>query len=74
MNTSLAEFLISVSVVLIIASIGGLCYLCYLQIMEWRERYRMRKVQKDIQKEFNNAYNAMLNEAWRCNNQNTRWW
>lgn len=74
MNTSLAAFLISVSVVLIVAVIGGLCYLCYLQAMEWRERYRMHKVQKDIQKEFNNAYNAMLDEAWRCSNQNNRWW
>lgn len=73
MNTSIAEFLISILGILIIMAIGGLCYICYLQIGKWQEHRRMHQVQKDIQKEFNNAYNAMVDEAWRCN-QNNRWW
>lgn len=73
MSTSSIMLVMVVTTVVILA-IGFLGYLCYLLVMEWRERYRMHKVQKDIQKEFNNAYNAMLNEAWRCSNQNNRWW
>lgn len=73
MSTSSIVLVMVVTTVVILA-IGFLGYLCYLLVMEWRERYRMHKVQKDIQKEFNNAYNAMLNEAWRCSNQNNRWW
>lgn len=73
MSTSSIVLVMVVTTVVILA-IGFLGYLCYLQIGKWQEHRRMRQAQKDIQKELNNAYNAMLNEAWRCNNQNTRWW
>lgn len=73
MSTSSIVLVMVVTAVVILA-IGFLGYLCYLQIGKWQEHRQMRQAQKDIQKELNNAYNAMLNEAWRCSNQNNRWW
>lgn len=74
METAVIVLIIILLTVCVLVVISGVSYGCYLHYIKWRERRRLEEAQAILHQNFVNTYNEMINEVWRCSNQNNRWW